>query len=66
MELCLSAIDFHMRASEWCVVKRRWGNCKSEMVGMWDDIVRVIEGMEQQVGWMMSMHATLVHKEEEI
>jgi hypothetical protein len=36
------------------------------MVGMWDDIVRVIEGMEQQVGWMMSLHATLVHKEEEM
>jgi hypothetical protein len=50
--------------------KARWLACKMEHENMplagEDAIVHVIEGMGQQVGWMMHPHAISVHEEEDI
>jgi hypothetical protein len=50
--------------------KARWLACWMEHENIAlegeDDIVRVIEGMGQQVGWIMQPHAMSVHEEEEM
>jgi hypothetical protein len=50
--------------------KVRWLACRMEHENMAlageNDIIRVIEGMGQQVGWMIHPHAMSVHEEEEM